>query len=132
MLPSASLLTTLFLALSIVASPVVSNSTVTLPIARRLNTSNGAINILQHDRARMAALKRRSASPLDRRASFGQPIINTGFNYVTPVGIGDPQDLTTCKFNLEKNCGCQWIVLYRQPDCRLWYWQHLDWTQVPA
>jgi len=118
MLPVA--LMTLFLALSIVALPVVPNSTVTLPIARRLKTSNGTINILQHDRARVAALKRRSASPLDRRASFGQPIINGGFDYVTPVGVGSPQDLTTCKFNLEKNVGCQWIVLYRQPHYRLW------------
>src|SRR6267154_4527025 len=120
MLPAAFLLTTLFLALSVVALPVVPNSTVTLPIVGRLNTSNGTINILQHDRARVAALKRRSASPLDRRASFGQPIINVGFNYVALVGVGSPQDLTTCKFNLEKNCGCQWIVLYRQPDYRLW------------
>src|SRR6267154_862010 len=119
MLPVAKLMT-LFLALSIVALPVVPNSTVTLPISRRLNTSNGTINILQHDRARVAALKRRSTSPLDRRASFGQPIINQGLHYVTPVGVGSPQDLTTCKFNLEKNCGCQWIVLYRRPDDRHW------------
>src|SRR6267154_6597267 len=116
MLPSASLLTTLFLALSIVASPVVSNSTVTLPIARRLNTSNGTINIVQHDRARLAALKRRSASPLDRRASVSVLIMNEVFHYVTSVDVGSRRDPTSCKFNLEKHCGCQWIVLYRQLD----------------
>src|SRR6267154_4481598 len=107
MLPAAFLSTTLFLAFSIVALPVVPNSTVTLPIARRLYTSNGTINILQHDRARVAAVKRRSASPLDRRASFGQPTINAGFGYVTSIGVGSPQDLTTCKVNLEKNCSCR-------------------------
>src|SRR6267154_884843 len=85
MLPAASLLTTLLLALSIVASPVVPNSTVTFPISRRLNTSNGTIDILQHDRARVAALKRRSASALDRRASFDLPILNDVFNYITIV-----------------------------------------------
>src|SRR6267154_6589141 len=120
MLPAAFLLTTLFLALSIVASPAVPNSTVTLPIARRLNTSNGTINILQHDRARVAALKHRSASPLDRRASFSLPMMNQAYFFVASVDVGSPEDPATCKFNLEKNCGCQWIVLYRQFGCRLW------------
>src|SRR6267154_5661331 len=98
MLSAASLLTTLLLALSIVASPVVPNSTVTLPIARRLNTSNGT---LQHDRARLAALKRRSASPLDRRASVSVLIMNDVFHYVASVDVGRPRDSTSCKFNLE-------------------------------
>src|SRR5882757_5378485 len=102
MFPAASLLTTFLLAWSIVASPVVLNSTVTLPIARRLNTSNGTI------------------SPLDRRASFNVLIVNEIFHYVTSVYVGSPQDFTTCKFNLEKNCGCQWIGLYRQLDYPVW------------
>jgi len=48
----------------------------------------------------VAALKRRSASALDRRASFDLPIMNDVFNYITIVGIGSP--FTPCKFNLEK------------------------------
>src|SRR6267154_5330383 len=71
---SASLLTTLILALSIAALPIeVRNSLITLPIARRLNTANGTINISQHDQARVDAGC--FASPLDRRA-FAKPIIN--------------------------------------------------------
>src|SRR6267154_4734121 len=89
MLSAASLLTTLLLALSIVASPVVPNSTVTFPIARRLNTSNGTINILQHDQARVAALKHRS---LDRRASISVPMMNEDFLFVTSVDIGSPDE----------------------------------------
>src|SRR6267154_6407384 len=98
MLPPASLLT-LLLALFIVTSPVVvPNSTVTLTVSRRLNTSNGTIKILQHDQARMAALKRRSASPLDRRVSFNLPITNDYFFFIASVDIGSPQNPTTCKF----------------------------------
>ena len=93
---SASLLTILILALSIAASPVeVRNSLVTLPIARRLNTSNGTINILQQDQARVDALKDRFASPLDRR-DFEKPILNEGLMYTVTVSIGNP----SCKFNL--------------------------------
>src|SRR6267154_3244922 len=95
---SAFLLTTL--ALSIAASPVdVRNSVITLPIIRRLNTSNGTMNILEHDRARAAALKGISASPLDRRAS-SIPIVNAAFNYVANVAIGNSDN--NCKFNLER------------------------------
>ena len=96
MLPAAILLTTLLLALSIAASPVeIRKSPIPLPIARRLNTANETINILQHDQARVAALKRRSGSPLDRRdASI--PIINGGLAYVANVGVRSPA--TNCKF----------------------------------
>src|SRR6267154_4516965 len=97
---SAFLLTTLFMALSITASPVdVRNCVITLPITRRLNTSNGTINILEHDRARAAALKGISASPLDRRIT-SDPIVNVAFNYVANVVIGNFH--FSCKFNLER------------------------------
>src|SRR6267154_6353021 len=95
---SAFLLTAVFVALSIAASPVdVRDSIITLPITRRLNTSNGTI--LDHDRARAAALKGISASPLDRRAT-SIPIVNVAFNYVANVAIGNPAHI--CKFNLER------------------------------
>src|SRR6267154_1169030 len=93
---SASLLTTLLLALSIAASPVeVRNSPITLRIARRLNTSNGTMNILQNDQARVAALKDRSASP-----GVGTYILNAGYNYVAVIGFGEPPNY--CKFDLQK------------------------------
>src|SRR6267154_3499197 len=95
---SAFLLTTLSMASSIAASSVsVRNSVVTLSITRRLNTSNGTINILEHDRARAAALMGISASPLDPRGK-NMPIINVAFNYVANVAIGLPSH--SCKFNL--------------------------------
>src|SRR6267154_3051392 len=85
---SASLLTTLILALSIAASPAeVRNSLITLPLARRLNTANGTVNISQLDQARVDALKDRFASPLDHR-DFVKPIINEGLAYSVTVGVG--------------------------------------------
>src|SRR6267154_2370676 len=96
---SASLLTTLLLAMSIAASPVeVHNSPVTLRIARRLNTSNGTMNILQHDQAHVDALKDRSTS---RPVGTSIPILNGGVSYVAAIGVGEPPNY--CKFNLEKN-----------------------------
>ena len=91
---SASLLTTLIVALSIAASPVeVRDSLITLPIARRLNISNGTINISQHDQARV------DASPLDHR-DFDIPTLNVGIKYTVAIGIGNID--TRCKFNLER------------------------------
>src|SRR6267154_4816979 len=97
---SASLLTTLILALSIAASPVeLRNSFITLPITRRLNTSSGTINISQQDEARVDALVDRFASPLDPR-SFNTPILNLVFCYTVTLAIGSLD--TNCKFILER------------------------------
>src|SRR6267154_5151784 len=95
---STFLLMTLLLALSIAASPVeIHNSPVTLRIVRRLNTSNGTMNILQHDQAHVAALKDRSPSP----PGVSVPILNAGISYVAAIGFDEPSNY--CKFNLEKN-----------------------------
>src|SRR6267154_4887563 len=98
---SASLLTALILALSIVASPVeINNSFITLPISRRLNASNGTINISQQDKARMEGQKGRFASQLDRR-DFYKPILNGGIAYTVTIGVGSPP--TNCKFYRERD-----------------------------
>ncbi|KAG1834412.1 aspartic peptidase domain-containing protein [Suillus variegatus] len=91
MFPAASLLTTLLLALSIAASPVeVRNSPVTLPIARRLNTSGGAINLVQHDQSRAAALKSfKGDSTLSRRTG-SITVTNDAVGYIAEVGVGSP------------------------------------------
>ncbi|KAG1754953.1 aspartic peptidase domain-containing protein [Suillus paluster] len=90
MFPAASLLAILLLALSIAGSPVeVRNSPITIPIVRRLNTSGGTINLSQHDKARVAAIKDRSASTLNRRAG-NIPVINEAVSYIAQVGIGSP------------------------------------------
>ncbi|KAG2032340.1 aspartic peptidase domain-containing protein, partial [Suillus americanus] len=90
MFPAASLLTTLLLALSIAASPVeIRDSPITLPIARRLNTSGGTINILQHDQSRAAALKNVGESTLNRRAG-SIAVTNDAVGYIAAVGVGSP------------------------------------------
>src|SRR6267154_2885271 len=85
MILAASLSMTLLLTLSVAASPVdVRNSTITIPISRRLNTFNETMNILQHDEARVAALKGLSASSLDRRDG-AMAILNGAVNFVATV-----------------------------------------------
>ena len=102
MFSASGLLTTLLALWAIAASPVEArNSPVTFPISRRLYTSNGTMNILQHDQARVAALKGRSASPLDRRDSGLTHVLNGASAYIAMIGIGSPPSY--CKFNLEQN-----------------------------
>src|SRR5258708_5886787 len=94
------ILAAFLLALSVAASPVdVRNSTITIPISRRLNTFNGTMNILQHDEARVAALKGLPASSLVRRDGT-IAILNAAVNFVATVGIGSPP--SDCKLNLER------------------------------
>lgn len=102
MFPTASLLTTLLLALSIAATPVeVRSPRVTLPFAKRVNTSGGALNLVQNDQARAAAIKERGAAiqsgKLDRRAS-SIAVTNEAVSYIAAVGVGSPA--TTCVFCL--------------------------------
>ncbi|KAG2341554.1 acid protease [Suillus weaverae] len=83
MFPAASLLTTLLLALSIAGSLIeVDISPITLPIARRLNVSKGTTNLLQSDKARVAALKGSQTSSI--------PVINDAIGYIAAVGVGSP------------------------------------------
>ncbi|KAG9314123.1 aspartic peptidase domain-containing protein [Chiua virens] len=94
MFRAASLLTTLLLALSIAATPVeVRSPQVTLPFAKRVNTSGGAINLVQHDQARATAIKERGAAiqsgKLDRRTA-SIPVTNEAVSYIAAVGVGSP------------------------------------------
>ncbi|KAG1769317.1 aspartic peptidase domain-containing protein [Suillus placidus] len=83
MFPAVSLLTTLLLALSIAGSLVeVDTSPITLPIARRLNVSKGTTNLLQSDKARVAALKGSQTGSI--------PVINDAAGYIAAVGVGSP------------------------------------------
>ncbi|KAG2155993.1 aspartic peptidase domain-containing protein [Suillus bovinus] len=87
MFSAASLLTTILLALSIMGSLVeVNNSPITLPIVRRLNVSDGTINLLQQDKARVAAFKDQSL----KHGGHGTPAANVGNGYYIAVGIGSP------------------------------------------
>lgn len=87
MFPVASLLTILILPLLIAGSAIeVGNSPITLSIARRLDFSDGPINLLQHDKARVAALKNSSS-----KGHVGSaPLTNFAVGYVAAVHVGSP------------------------------------------
>ncbi|KAG2033105.1 aspartic peptidase domain-containing protein [Suillus americanus] len=107
MFPVVSLLTTLLLALSIAASPVeIRDSPITLPIARRINTSGGTINLLQHDQSRATALKTVGRDILGRRTD-SIPVTNVAVGYVAAISIGNPART----YYLIVDCGCSvtWV-----------------------
>ncbi|KAH7910450.1 aspartic peptidase domain-containing protein [Hygrophoropsis aurantiaca] len=112
MFPAASLLTTLLLALSIAATPVVQvrDSPITLPIARRLNTQGGAIKLLQHDQARASGLRTRadaiSTGTLDRRTA-SIAVINEATSYIAQVGVGSPA--TTYDLIVDTGSSNTWV-----------------------
>ncbi|KAG1834407.1 aspartic proteinase [Suillus variegatus] len=107
MFPAASLLTIIFLALSIAGSPVeIDNSPITLPIARRLNVSNGPINLLQQDKARLTALKDNSFSTQSGRAG-STPVTNAVITYLIAVGIGSPA--TTYNLIVDTGSSNTWV-----------------------
>lgn len=93
MFSPSSLLTTLLLALSIAATPIVQvrepNPSISLPFARRLNATGRISDI---DRARAAQLKSLGKGPdsekAKRAASFS--VTNTAVTYVASVGVGSP------------------------------------------
>ncbi|KAG2354813.1 aspartic proteinase [Suillus spraguei] len=108
----ASLLT-LFLALSITGSPVVEvrNS---LPLVRRLNFSNGTIDLLQRDKARVAAF--RDYDTHGRRAD-SVPVQSTFANYHAQVGIGEPP--TTYNLVVDTASSITWVgaaTTYKRTD----------------
>ncbi|EGO05010.1 hypothetical protein SERLA73DRAFT_82569 [Serpula lacrymans var. lacrymans S7.3] len=113
MFPTASLLSTIFLALTVAAKPVaVPDSPISLPIARRLNTSGGAINLLQHDQARAAALRDRaeaiSSGKMSRRAAAASiPVINEATSYIAQVGVGNPA--TTYDLIVDTGSSNTWV-----------------------
>ncbi|KAG2358584.1 acid protease [Suillus spraguei] len=81
-------LSILSLAFSITGSPLeVRNSSITLPLTRRLNSYNGTINFLQHNKARVAAL--RGYNTHGRRAD-SIPMTTRDLAYTVPVGVGSP------------------------------------------
>ncbi len=82
------------------ANPVVvSRSPVSLPVARRFNSGNGTMTLVQRDQARAAALKGRSqrladSSDIIERAVINEDITNAAMIYTAFIGVGCPA--TTC------------------------------------
>lgn len=97
----ASLLSTLFLVLTVSANPiVVRESQVKLPLARRLNVTS-AHNLLRHDVTRAKFLRASAearlsgASDIHTRAIIDERVDNQAVTYIASVGVGSPA--TTCE-----------------------------------
>ncbi|KAG2367203.1 aspartic proteinase [Suillus spraguei] len=101
----------LSLALSITGSPLeVRNSSITLPLTRRLNFPNGTIsNFLQRDKARVAALG--DYNTHSRRAN-NVPVTNSHFDWTVQVGVGSPPTF----YNLVVDSGSSitWVGALKQ------------------
>ena len=97
MFSTTGLLTTLTLALYVSANPIIiDKAPVTLPIARRLN-STSVHNLLRHDQNRARFLQsRNSDSTFDKRAVISEQVDNQAVTYVATVGVGSPA--TNCMF----------------------------------
>ncbi|KIM47467.1 hypothetical protein M413DRAFT_439126 [Hebeloma cylindrosporum] len=87
-----TLLTTLLLALSVAANPVLVNrSPVTLPISRRLNLTS-IHNLVRHDQARAKALRARAAAKttgltFHTDAVINEQVDNQAVTYIASVGV---------------------------------------------
>jgi len=90
-----TLLTTLVLALSVAANPVLVNrSPVSLPLSRRLNLTS-VHNLLRHDQTRAKALKARGSAKaaglsIQNAAVINEQIDNQAVTYIATVGVGSP------------------------------------------
>ncbi|KAF9055852.1 aspartic protease [Panaeolus papilionaceus] len=107
----ATLLTTLILALSVAANPVLVNrSPVTLPISRRVNLSS-VHNLVRHDQTRAKALKAKGAAKaagtFSEAATINEPIDDQAVTYVASVGVGSPA--TTYSLLIDTGSSNTWV-----------------------
>ena len=97
---TATLFSTLFLALFVSANPtLVSRSTVSLPLARRLNLTS-ARDLVKHDQNRAQALKLKGGAKTTTKLVADGSIIDTqvanqAVTYLASVQVGSPA--TTCE-----------------------------------
>ncbi|CAA7264889.1 unnamed protein product [Cyclocybe aegerita] len=107
-----TLLTTLLLAFSVAANPVViDRSPVTLHLSRRVNVTS-IHNLLRHDQVRAKALKAKGAAkaagvPLDTRAIINEQVDNQAVTYVASVGVGSPA--TTYSLLIDTGSSNTWV-----------------------
>jgi cathepsin E len=105
-----TLLTTLLLALSVVANPVLVNrAPVTLPISRRVNVTS-VHNLVRHDQNRAKALKLKAAAkaaglPVDN--IINSQVDNQAVTYIAAVGIGSPA--TTYQLLVDTGSSNTWV-----------------------
>ncbi|KAF9454183.1 aspartic peptidase A1 [Macrolepiota fuliginosa MF-IS2] len=109
-----TLLTTLLLALSVAATPVVQvrKSYVTLPLSRRVNTTS-THNLLKHDLQRVKALKARAKAAsgadltFEEAAIVNEPVDNQAVTYIASVGVGSPA--TTYDLIIDTGSSNTWV-----------------------
>jgi cathepsin E len=107
-----TLLTTLLLALSVAANPVLVNrSPVTLPIARRVNLTS-VHNLVRHDQNRAKALKLKGAAkaagiPFQEAAVISEQVDNQAVTYVAAVNVGSPA--TTFQLLIDTGSSNTWV-----------------------
>ncbi|KAG6813213.1 hypothetical protein H0H92_013100 [Tricholoma furcatifolium] len=115
MFRASTLLTTLLLALTVSANPIViRDSPVKLPLVRRLNTA-GLANLVQHDSARVKALLTRAeakANGFQEDAAAAASIIdetvsNQIVSYIASVGVGSPA--TTYDLIVDTGSSNTWV-----------------------
>lgn len=93
---SQSFVALVALALTVSATPVVRDTpTITLPIAKRFNTT-GTFNLLAQDQARAKWLKSRGKGEQLAERAGSVPVTNELVSYIASVGVGSPA--TTCKW----------------------------------
>ncbi|EIN04506.1 aspartic proteinase [Punctularia strigosozonata HHB-11173 SS5] len=98
MFRSSALLSLLLLAIGGYATPVVREpSPVKLPFAVRFNNgTNGALNIIEADRARINLIKEQGAALAEKhenvhkRASYSVSVTNEAVTYIASIGVGSP------------------------------------------
>jgi cathepsin E len=103
----SSLLSTLLLALTVVAKPVVVDNFVTLPISRRFNF-NSTRTLVDRDLARVNHLRTRAAAKHAGRAvAVNEPVDNQAVTYVAAVGVGSPA--TTYQLLVDTGSSNTWV-----------------------
>ena len=105
-----TLLTTLLLALTVAANPVlVDRAPVSLSFSRRVNATS-VQHLLKHDQARARLFKQKgSAKALNEDAVISSPVDNQAVSYIASVGVGSPA--TQCRF---------WTPLYPRLKANIW------------
>ncbi|KDR85732.1 hypothetical protein GALMADRAFT_53199 [Galerina marginata CBS 339.88] len=107
-----TLLTTLLLALSVAANPVlVERSPVSLSLSRRLNLTS-VHNLLRHDQTRAKTLKTRGAAkaaglPIQNAAVINEAVDNQAVTYIANVAVGSPA--TTFELLIDTGSSNTWV-----------------------
>ncbi|KAF9015688.1 aspartic protease [Cyathus striatus] len=105
-----ALLSTLILALTVAANPVlVERAPVSLPLARRVNTTT-VHNLVRHDLARAKALKARGQAKVagfSEASIINEPVENQVVTYVASVGVGSPA--TTYSLLIDTGSSNTWV-----------------------